>query len=171
MSFYRFCKDIFLPASTAIVAIVAIIITFKTSKMTFEENAKLKEYEITFNEKRKSYAEFMERYTDLFIKSTEDKNINGIVPRKVFDSILKLEATYFGLAPFMDETGRQKCWAVLEKYEEYCLELSKHGIRLESADAIKRQFYGFRNEFIDIFDKKLITKKTSGAAPLDTLQK
>lgn len=164
MNLYRLCKDIILPASTAIVAIVAIIFTFKTSKMSFEENAKLKEYEITFNEKRKSYAEFMERYTDLFIKSTEDKNVNGMVPRKVFDSILKLEATYFGLAPFMDETGRQKTWAILEKYEEYCLELSKHGIRLEEKDVVKRQFYGFRNEFIDIFDKKLITKKAPEVA-------
>lgn len=159
MNLYRLYKDIILPTSTAIVAIVAIIFTFKTSKMSFEENAKLKEYEITFNEKRKSYAEFMERYADLFIKSTEDQNINGMVPRKVFDSILKLEATYFGLAPFMDETGKQKSWSILERYEEYCLELSKYGIRPEEKDAAKRKFYGFRNEFLDIFDKKLITMK------------
>lgn len=67
-------KNTLVTLAPSIVAILALIVTVFTQVMQVRSNEANKEYEVTFNEKRKVYSEFVASTSDLIISAKNNKS-------------------------------------------------------------------------------------------------
>lgn len=67
-------KNIIVTLAPSIVAILALVVTVFTQVMQIRSSEKNKEYEVTFNEKRKVYSEFIASTRDLIVGAKNNKH-------------------------------------------------------------------------------------------------
>lgn len=105
-----FISSVFIPAGSFLVALVAVITPFLIQNINNNTQIKLKQYEVTYLEKQKLYASFMQNLTNAYY-DTGSNDIYQLVKDK--DNIVSI---YYGLEPFLEEDTRTTTWNTILQY-------------------------------------------------------
>lgn len=107
-------KEIGMPIISVLIALLGVMSGYVLNSWTARSQFALKTFEVTFPEKQKGYAKFMHLLTDSFYSAAwRDQEDHFIF-------IEKLEASYFGLEPFLSDAKRNDTWEEIQNFIAFC---------------------------------------------------
>jgi hypothetical protein len=121
---------------------------------TERSQAALKTFEVTFPEKQKNYAKFMRLLSDSFYSAAWRQKEDHY---KFVDDV---EATYFGLEPFLPEINRKSTWEAIQSFIEFCNRIRGQDPTTDmDTEAAAKEFTGHRDKirallFPELFERK-----------------
>ena len=110
-------REIWIPLLSTIVALAGVMSGVWIQNKRLNADVELKQFEVTFLEKQKSYASFMLALSDTFNSAYQQ---NPIVLRQ---QIERLETTFFAMEPFLKSTPRTDIWNHIRQFQGLCLSL------------------------------------------------
>lgn len=105
-----FISSIIIPIGSFIVAIAGVVTPFFIENINNNTQIILKQYEVTYLEKQKLYATFMQQLTYSFYDTSGNDEYQV---EKDKDTLVSV---YYGLEPFLDENTRTTTWNTIQQY-------------------------------------------------------
>lgn len=103
-------KDTIIPILSLLVALAGILATTVVQVANLRSQASLKQYEVTFIAKQKTYAEVMASVHELFFSSMQQRSRDEFIR-----AINKLEADTFSIQPFLPSSEQDALWEEIHR--------------------------------------------------------
>lgn len=107
-------KEIGIPLISAAIALIGVLSGYVLNAWTERSQAALKTFEVTFPEKQKNYAKLMRLLHDSFYSAAWRQKENH------YGFIDELEASYYGLEPFLSNINRKVTWDEIQRFIAFC---------------------------------------------------
>lgn len=107
-------KEIGIPLISAAIALGGVLSGYVLNAWTEHSQVALKTFEITFPEKQKSYSKLMRLLHDSFYGAAWRQKEN------YYSFIDELEASYYGLEPFLSNSNRKATWDEIQRFIAFC---------------------------------------------------
>lgn len=107
-------KDISIPLISAAIALVGVLSGYVLNAWTERSQVALKTFEVTFPEKQKTYAKFMRLLHDSFDSAAWRQK------EEHYRLIDELQASYYGIEPFLSSSNRIASWNAIREFIEFC---------------------------------------------------
>lgn len=134
---------------------MGILSGFVLNNWTERSQASLKAFEVTFPEKQKQYAKLMRLLSDSFYGAAWRQSENHY---KIVDEI---EATYFGLEPFLSEPKRKATWEAIQSFIEFCNQLSWQDLTTDmEIEVASQEFINHRDRIRAVLFPELFARKS-----------
>jgi hypothetical protein len=112
-------KDLWVPLGSLFVALMAVVGGQLSQFQANRQQARLKEYELSFKPKQEGYAEFMRTVLQMFDTAVA----HHPNPDKIKSEAARLETIYFSLEPFFTTWERDVIWNKIMEYSSSCYDL------------------------------------------------
>lgn len=147
-------KEIGIPLISAAIALVAALSGYILNAWTERSQSELKTFEVTFPEKQKSYARLMRLLSDSFYSAAWRQKNNH------YKYVDELEASYFGLEPFLSEPRRKATWEEIQKFIEFCDQIRGRNPTTDMETEVASKEFTFHRDkirtllFSELFERK-----------------
>ena len=149
----KYSKNQWLPMVAFIFAILVVISNIVTyvvvTKINNSSQIAVARYEVTFIEKQKAYASFMNLVTDSFYAAYEGRQSD------LFLTLDKMESAFYAMEPFIDEdTTRAKVWDEIIIFKSLTFSVLEMPT-VEQREQVIPSFTAYRKEFRDLLITEL----------------
>ena len=147
-------KEIVIPLISAAIALLGALSGYIVNAWTERSQIELKMYEVTFPEKQKSYAHLMRLLSDSFYSAAWRQKDNH------YKHIDDLEASHFGLEPFISESKRKATWEAIQEFIAFCDQIRGHDPTTDmEIEIASKEFTAHRDKirtllFSELFERK-----------------
>lgn len=147
-------KEIGIPLISAAIALVGVLSGYILNAWTERSQIELKTFEVTFPEKQKSYAHLMRLLSDSFYSAAWRQKDNH------YKYIDELEASYFGLEPFLSEPKRKVAWEEIQKFIAFCDQIRGRDPATDmEIEVASKQFTSHRDKIRALLFSELFNRK------------
>jgi hypothetical protein len=148
-------KDTVIPILSLLVALAGIIATTVVQVVNLHAQARLKQYEVTFIAKQKTYAEVLASLHELFFSSTPQ------YPREAFiRAIDKLQFHTFSIQPFLPISEQDTLWEEIQQFIQLCYQQRQQTPTGEARDEAVKLFTQQRDNIRQRLNRNLFSGVT-----------
>jgi hypothetical protein len=141
-------RDIWIPLLSAIIAMLGVMSGISAQYLASRSQLESKHLEVTFQAKQTAYSTLLPPLHTCFIHASQGEVASG------FTCVDKLQASYFGLEPFLAPKARTHAWETLQAI----LALYQDALKSRSLDKHKiQQFTELRDRLRDHLQAELFT--------------
>jgi hypothetical protein len=135
-------SSMWIPILTTIVALTAVSSSAYLQIRSINTQRDLKQYEVGFKPKQEAYSSFM-RALILAFDSALNRDHNALVT-----NLDKMESTYYGLQPFLNESTQATIWDQYQNFSSMCYGLAKESTNSpEARDNSIKLFTDYKKYF------------------------
>jgi len=113
----RFFRDCIVPSITVVVLLGTLVFNYMIQVENNRKDITLKQYEVTFIEKQKSYALLIQQMDNTFFSAqAKDKELFYI-------NMIKTRSSYFALEPFIPKEKHKEIYETVMDFQQLCINI------------------------------------------------
>ncbi len=140
----RRVSGMWVPLLSMFVALTAVASSTFLQSKGINTQVEMKKYETVFKPKQEGYASFMKSLAETFDSAYHKDRKTMIV------NLVKLEAAYFSIEPFLSEQERKEVWDKYQEFAKLCYETQK---QRENMNSTKEEIPVRKDQFVETFFK------------------